>query len=101
MITDGGSIDALPRSSSLQRQLTFTIQHIAYLLPIDQILGMIDGNTWKILERRIDQIVVITHPANGGVWMIAWDNGIAQLLCKSYKRAYEKKREYNNFFHCF
>jgi hypothetical protein len=40
---------------------------------------MEDGNTREILERRVDQIEVVAHSADTGVWMEARNDGVAQL----------------------
>jgi hypothetical protein len=37
---------------------------------------MIDGNTRKILKRRVHQIVVAAYPTDTGVWMIAGNDRI-------------------------
>ena len=81
MIAEGGRIDTQPRGSILQRQLRLAGEHVAYLLPVLQVAGMIERNARKILERRIHQIEIVVHPADAGVRMIAGDNGIYLRRC--------------------
>ena len=82
MVADGGGVDAQPRRGTLKGQLTLAVQHVAYLLPVHQILGVKDGHAGEILERRVDQIEVVAHPTDRGVGVETGDDGIAQLLCR-------------------
>ena len=50
MIADGRRIDAKPRTGTLQRNLTLTVEHITNLLPMNQILALEDWHTREILE---------------------------------------------------
>jgi len=81
VITDGGGIDALPGTGALEGQLALTIEHIAYLLPVYQVLALEDGHTWEILEGGVDEIERVAHPADGRVWVETWDNRILITLC--------------------
>ena len=79
MVANRRGIDAQPGVSSFQRQLTLTVEHITDQLPIDQVLGVIDGYTRERTEGRVHQIEVIPYPAHAGVGVITGNNGITQL----------------------
>ena len=81
MVANGGRINAQPRRSTLQGQLTLTVEHVADELPVHQVLGVIDGHAREILERGIDQIEVIAYTTNRRIGVIAWNDGITQCLC--------------------
>ena len=57
-------------------QLRIAGQAVADLLPMDQILGMIDGHSGEILERAGDKVEVISDPANARVGIEAGYDGI-------------------------
>ena len=82
MITNGRGINAEPRASALQRQLTVAVEHIAYLLPMHHILALKDRYSREILERGVDEIEGISHPAYRRVGMIARYHWIAILLSR-------------------
>ena len=82
---NSGGEDADPREGTFQGQLTFTVEGVAYQLPVHQILRVIHRHPGEIAERRVHQIEVIPHPAHTGVRVKACDDGITQLRPRSQR----------------
>ena len=80
MIAQRGSEDAEPGGGIVERQLRLAGEHIAYKLPVDQILGMIDGYAGEILKRGIDNVIVVAHTTDTWVGMVARNDWIP-VLC--------------------
>lgn len=51
-----------------------TIQDIADLCPGDEVAGVVQGHTGRILEAGVDQVVVVSHPTQGWIRVIARDD---------------------------
>lgn len=56
IVTKRGSEDSRAGSRAFQRQLAVTSKYVTYLAPMDKILALIDGHTWEVLERRVNQV---------------------------------------------
>ena len=61
-----------PRRCTFERQLAITVEHIAYLFPMNHVVAFEDGHTGKILERGINDIILIAYPAYRRIRVIAW-----------------------------
>ena len=82
MVTDGRGKDTAAGSTTTQIHLRGSIQHIAYLLPMNQVFAVEHRHSREILERAAHQIEVIPHPANARIRIITWNHGILEtLLC--------------------
>ena len=76
MITYGGGVYTAAAVGILEVQLRLPCKAVAYLLPVDQVFGMIDRNSRKILESAGYQVIIISDPADAGVGIEARDDGI-------------------------
>ena len=101
VIADGGGIDAQPRVGTLQGQLALAVEHVAYEFPVDQVLGVVDGHTGEIMERRLHHIEVVAHTAYRRVRVKAGDDGIAQLLCRQRLCTKDEEKGNQELFHSF
>ena len=79
VIAEGGGIDARPRRGAVERQLRGPAEDVAYLLPMDEVGGVIKRHAGEVLERRVHQIVVVPHTADGRVGMEAGDDGVRDI----------------------
>lgn len=71
IVTKRGGEDSRTGSRAFQRQLAVTSKYVTYLTPMDKILAFIDGHTWEVLERRVNQVERVPHPTDTGVGMEA------------------------------
>jgi hypothetical protein len=66
------------------------MESITDKFPIHQIFGMMNGQSWKIFESRIDDIKVISSPTYRRIRMSTWEDGIGKLLLLSKKKNRKK-----------
>ena len=67
---------AARRPHLLERQLARPREHVPDLPPVDQILAVKDRHAGKILERAVDQIVVVAHAANARIGIEAREHRV-------------------------
>ena len=94
VVAQRGGVDAEPGVGSFQRQLRGTGEDVGYLLPMNKVGGVIERHAWEVLEGRVDQIVVVSHAADGGVGVEARDNGIGEPDVLSQGRGRCKEQGY-------
>jgi hypothetical protein len=51
---------------------------MSQLPPVDKVTAVKNGQTREILKRGVHQVIVLTHPTDGGVRIKAWQNGITK-----------------------
>ena len=64
-------------------ELFLALQHMADAPPVGQIPAVVDGNPGKIAEGGGHQIVVLSHPADGGVRVKAPEDGVLYHVISS------------------
>jgi hypothetical protein len=52
------------------------MKSISNQIPIYKVFAVMYRKTWEIFEGRINNIIIIPNPANGWVWITAWDDGV-------------------------
>jgi hypothetical protein len=51
---------------------------MSQLAPVDEVTAVENRQTWKILKRGVHQVIVLAHPADGGVRIKAWQNRVTK-----------------------
>ena len=102
MIADGWSIDA--RISPTQFRLVlcvkprevklrFAREAITYLLPMYQVFAVKHRYSWKILERAVDKVEVLSVCTHTWVGMKAGKHRVAIALSQNVQRRYNSDRD--------
>ena len=73
---DGGGVYAFGIGDAGEVELAFAGQHIAYLFPVLQVGGVVDGNARKPLESGGHDVVVALYPDDAGVGVETGDDGV-------------------------
>jgi hypothetical protein len=76
VVAEGGRIDASTAVDTTQKQLAWAIESVANDFPINNVLGVINGNAREELKGGGGKEIVITDSANRGVGIESWQNGI-------------------------
>ena len=76
MVSDGGGVNASATVGILEVQLRLPGKAVADLLPVYQVLGMINRHSREILESTGYQIVIISDAADAGIGIEARDDGV-------------------------
>ena len=89
-----GGVDAAPRARLDKWQLAIAGEHVAYLLPVDEVATVVERNARRKFETARDQIIIGVHPANTRIRMETRDNRIiiAETLSGGTRRRERKKR---------
>ena len=76
MMADCGSINTVRGFHPTQRQLALSGQAVTDLAPVHEILAVVNGDPWKVLETTIDQVIVLTDAADARIGMKTGNDGI-------------------------
>ena len=79
MIPDRRGINSAGRAASHKLNLAFPGQHMADLLPADQISAVEDWNAGKKLEGAVHQIEILSYTADTGIGIESWDDGVSEF----------------------
>ena len=63
-----------------ERQLTLTVEHMTYLLPVDKVLALEDWYTGEERERRVDKVIGISLATDGRVGIESSHHGVKILI---------------------
>ena len=80
---------------------------MAYLLPMDEVFAMEQGNAREVLETAVHQVVVVASAADAGVGMEAGNDGVLIPLCVLCQAGHSGKQSEahhelfkHNYFYC-
>lgn len=59
VVADVRGIDAHVERLAVQTDLRLAVEHVAYLLPVDQVVALVDGHSGEIAERASELSSVI------------------------------------------
>ena len=77
MVADGWRVYAAGcERRIIKRKLRRPVKHIAYLLPVYQVLAMEDRNAGKIAKTTVHQVKIIIYAAHAWVRVKTGNNGI-------------------------
>jgi hypothetical protein len=76
-----------------KRQLGFPVKHVADLLPVHEILAMIDRNTWKVVETAGYQIVIFSYTAYARIRIEARNHRVDIALGKTGNRGQRQQQQ--------
>ena len=76
MVADGGGENAAGGPAALQGVLAGAGEHVAQLLPVEQITAVPQGHPGEELKGAVHQVVVLAHPADTGVGVKTGEDGI-------------------------
>ena len=86
VIADGRGVRAAGNRAAAHGELRGTVNDVADLRPVDQVLGMPDGNAGKVVEGGVDQIVIVADAADGGIGIEPGDDGVKVLVRRRARR---------------
>jgi len=61
-------------------QLRFSIEHMADLLPVYQIVGVEDRDSGEHGKRGRNKKIIVSFAGNGGVWITALQDRIIEFI---------------------
>ena len=80
VIADAWSVRAVLNRAAPHAELRGSVNHISDLGPVNQIFGMPDRNAGEVIEGGVDEVIVVAHPAEGGVGIKASDDGVEVFI---------------------
>src|ERR1017187_3240074 len=76
VITQGRGINAAGSPGVVEVQLAFAGQAVSELPPVHQVPAVKNRNARKKFKRAVDQVIIVTDPANAWVGVKAGEDGI-------------------------
>ncbi|CDD30736.1 putative glycosyl transferase group 1 [Firmicutes bacterium CAG:94] len=76
VVADGGGENAAGGPAALQGVLAGAGEHVAQLLPVEQIAAVPQGHPGEELKGAVHQVVVLAHPADAGVGVKTGEDGV-------------------------
>src|SRR5215216_6134857 len=97
-MTNGRRIQPARGIHAIQGQLRGPIQDMSLLAPVDEVTAVENRQTWKIFKRGVHQVIILVHPADGGVRIKAWQNRVTKCSGHGLRLSTKKvvRRNQNN-----
>ena len=76
VVADGGGENAAGSPAALQGVLAGAGEHVAQLLPVEQIAAVPQGHPGEELKGAVHQVVVLAHPADAGIGVKTGEDGV-------------------------
>ena len=80
VVADRRRVDAIPHADVLQAGLRGTCDAVADLLPVDQVLAVMDRHAGEIAERAVHHVVIVAHAAHARIGVEARQDRVAVAM---------------------